>query len=163
MDRNNGHFSPQWNNNRADRSSCEGVTMSETLRDQLIRHEGERLKMYLDSLGIPTIGVGHNLRDKPISKRASGIILEDDIQDATNDLLKTLPWTANLDWPRKAVLINMCFNMGLSGLLTFKNTLSLIEQKRYLEASENMLKSKWATQVGKRAIELSEIMKTGEM
>lgn len=137
--------------------------MGETLRDQIIRHEGIRLKMYKDSLGIETLGVGHNLRDKPISNKAAMVILDDDIQDATDELRKELPWVDNLDWPRRAVLINMSFNLGIHGLLGFKNTLSLIEQGRYLEASTAMILSKWSQQVGARAFELAEIMRTGEM
>lgn len=137
--------------------------MPETLRDQLLRHEGLRLKMYNDSLGISTIGCGHNLRDKPISKKAAMQILDDDIQDATDDLVSALPWVSNLDWPRKAVLINMAFNLGISGLLGFTNTLHAISIGKWKDAHDEMLKSKWATQVGPRAIELARIILTGEM
>jgi lysozyme len=135
--------------------------MTETLKEQLIRHEDLRCKPYKDSVGKLTIGVGHNLDDKGISPRIAMLILDEDIQEATMLLEKNLPWTSSLDAARKNVLINMTFNMGIAGLLTFKNTLSLIQAKRYDEAAENMLKSKWATQVGIRAVELARIMKDG--
>ena len=56
----------------------------------------------------------------------------------------------------------MCFNMGIGSLAGFKNTLAMIQAGDYAGASENMLKSKWAVQVGNRATELAQIMKTGE-
>jgi lysozyme len=117
--------------------------------------------MYKDSLGILTIGVGHNLQDKPISKAAAMQILEDDINDAKVDLAKAYPWVVKLSLNRQNVLINMCFNMGIERLSTFKNTLRMVESGDYAGAATNMLQSKWATQVGDRAKELAEIMKTG--
>ena len=56
----------------------------------------------------------------------------------------------------------MAFNLGVSGLITFKNTLRLISVGHYYEAAEEMLNSKWARQVGYRAEELAEQMRTGE-
>jgi lysozyme len=58
-------------------------------------------------------------------------------------------------------MIDMCFNLGIGGLLEFKNTLASIQSGDYQKASEQMLQSKWATQVGNRATELSEMMKEG--
>lgn len=137
--------------------------MPESLKDQLIRHEGLRFKPYRDTMGKLTIGVGHNLDDKPMSKAALFQQLDDDIQDATNDLRKALPWIDNLDWPRKSVLVNMTFNLGIDKLLGFRNTLMAVEDGRWKDAHDHMLNSKWATQVGPRAIELARIMLTGEM
>lgn len=140
-----------------------GETMPETLKEQLLRHEGLRLKPYKDSIGKLTVGVGRNLDDKGISKAEAMTMLENDIQDATDDLRTSLPWVDNLDWPRKAVLINMCFNLGITRLLGFKNTLMAIEDSRWQDAHDHMLQSKWAQQVGPRAIELARQMLTGEM
>lgn len=140
-----------------------GEAMPETLKEQLLRHEGLRLKPYKDTVGKLTIGVGRCLDDNGISKTEAMAMLENDIQEATNDLLGTIPWTAKLDWPRKAVLINMTFNMGINRLLGFKNTLMAIEDGRWKDAHDGMLASKWATQVGPRAIELARQMLTGEI
>jgi lysozyme len=129
------------------------------LVDELIIDEGEVLKMYLDSLKIPTIGIGHNLRDKPISKRASRMILEDDIADTIDALDKNLPWWNKMDDERQNVLVNMCFNMGIGTLLQFKNTLKAMEDGLYEEAAEGMANSLWAKQVGSRADRLIKIMK----
>lgn len=133
------------------------------LRDQLIKHEGLRLKPYRCTAGKLTIGVGRNLDDVGISKEEALYLLDNDISKATSDLLQALPWVKDLDDARRNVLINMCFNLGLNGLLGFQNTLSMIQKGWYKEASINMLKSKWAKQVGIRAIELAKIMETGNV
>ncbi len=137
--------------------------MPETLRDQLIRHERLRLKPYKDTVGKLTIGVGRNLDDTGISKAEAMLLLDNDIQAATDELNIALPWTANLDWPRRSVLINMTFNMGMTRLLGFQLTLIAIQDGQWQKAHDHMLASKWARQVGPRAIELARIMLTGEM
>src|SRR5690349_7302499 len=95
--------------------------------EQLERDEAKRNRPYRDSVGKLTIGVGHNLDDKPISDRAVRVILEDDVADARADLYAHLPWTKTLSEPRQAALLNMCFNMGIGGLLTFKNALAAMK------------------------------------
>lgn len=139
---------------------------------QLKRHEGERLTAYLDTVGILTVGVGHNCKASPvpgvkepgdrITQEISDRLFLEDVQKHERQILKSLPWISGLVAPRQAVLFNMAFNLGVSGLLGFKNTLSLIEQGKYLSASDAMLKSKWAIQVKGRASELAEQMRTGK-
>jgi lysozyme len=97
------------------------------LYEQLTRDEGEKLKMYKDSRGILTIGIGHNLEAKAISKRASQVIFEDDVNDAKRELAEKLPWTSNLDDARLGVLINMTFNMGVRGLMAFEKMLAHVK------------------------------------
>lgn len=123
----------------------------DNIYDQLTRDEEKRNRMYLDSVGKHTIGVGHNLDDKPISDRACRIILEDDVADARDDLYRALPWAAGLSEPRQAALLNMCFNMGLGGLLTFKDALKALQEGRWEDARKGILSSKYAKQVGPRA------------
>ncbi len=128
----------------------------------LIRHEGLRLKPYKDSVGKLTIGVGRNLDDKGITKEEAMHLLLNDIYDTMSDLDRTLPWWRGLDEVRKAILINMCFNLGLPRLMTFRKMLKALEDRNYELAAKEMLDSKWAKQVGNRAIELSEMMRTGK-
>ena len=134
----------------------------ETLGDQLVRHEGLRLKPYRDSVGKLTIGVGRNLDDVGIARDEALYMLANSIAAARADLQKNLPWVAGIDERRRDVLINMTFNMGIGGLLKFKNTLALVQAGKYDEAADAMLQSKWAEQVGDRAKELAAIMRTGE-
>ncbi len=132
------------------------------LHRQLIRYEGLKLRPYKDTVGKLTIGVGRNLDDVGISEQEAMILLDNDIERARLDLAKALPWVKTLDSVRQDVLINMAFNMGIGGLLTFKNTLASIKAGDYADAANKMLQSKWARQVGLRASELSQMMRTGQ-
>lgn len=147
----------RWLNSERD-NSC---SMS-SLTDQLIRDEAVRLKPYRDSVGKLTIGIGRNLDDKGISLDEAKVLLSDDIAEVTQQLADHLPWTTELDEPRRGVLLNMAFNLGTIGLLGFHNTLTLISEGHYDEAATAMLESRWASQVGARATRLAEQMRTGQ-
>jgi lysozyme len=131
------------------------------LVEQLIDHEGERLFPYSDTVGKLTIGVGRNLTDVGISKEESRLLLYNDIEKVVDGLDAALPWWDSLSEARQRVLADMAFNLGLKGLLGFKNTLALIQAGDYDEAADNMLLSKWATQVGRRAQTLAGLMRRG--
>jgi len=131
-----------------------------TIEDLIIKHEGIRHRVYKDSLGIPTIGCGHNLT-KPISDVAVRQILHDDIVDARRDCAE-FDWYHYLDSVRQAVVLDMVFNMGVGRFKSFKNTIQYIATGQYGAAAMEMLDSLWAKQVGKRADELAEMMRTGE-
>jgi len=132
-----------------------------TLREQLIRDEGVVLKPYFDSVGKLTIGVGRNLDDVGISRHEAEYLLDQDILRASEALLAHLPWINDIDSVRRAVLINMAFNMGIGGLLQFKKTLTAIKLSDWHGAARHMLDSKWAAQVGPRATRLAKQMRTG--
>jgi lysozyme len=129
---------------------------------QLIRDEGERLKPYKDTVCKLTIGVGRNLTDVGISHDESMLLLKNDIIKATAQLLARLPWVAQLDEARRGVLVNMTFNMGVDGLLQFKQTLAHIQAGQWNDAAADMLNSKWAQQVGDRAKRLAQQLITGQ-
>ena len=76
--------------------------------------------------------------------------------------IAALPWVETLDEVRQRVLVDMAFNLGIPSLLTFKRTLASVEAGNYTVAAAQMLESKWARQVGTRAIRLSEMMATGQ-
>jgi len=133
------------------------------IKAQLVRHEGLRLKPYRCTAGKLTIGIGRNLDDRGISQKEAYAMLERDIQDCEQWLIDEIPEVYNkLDEVRQSVLLNMCFNLGIKGLLEFKNTLSFIGAGDWERVANNMLASKWAKQVGMRAIELSEMMRKGQ-
>ena len=140
--------------------------MIEQLTAQLRRDEGIKETAYQDHLGFWTIGVGRLIDSR---KPGAGLrqdeidyLLRNDINDRVQALTKALPWFDRLDEARRGVLINMAFQLGTAGLLGFKSTLALVVDGKYAEASEQMLKSKWATQTPARAKWLAEQMKTGE-
>ena len=133
------------------------------IKAQLVRHEGLRLKPYRCTAGRLTIGIGRNLDDRGISQKEAYTMLERDIQDCEQWLIDKIPEIYNkLDEVRQSVLLNMCFNLGIKGLLEFKNTLAFIDAGDWERAANGMLASKWAKQVGRRAIELSEMMRKGK-
>ena len=134
----------------------------ETIEQMLIRHEGMMLKPYICPAGKMTIGVGRNLEDTGITKDEAMAMLRNDIVRIAGELITSLPWVAKLDRPRYDVMINMAFNLGTAGLLKFEKFLYHMEQKQFSEAAKEMLDSKWAKQVPKRAYELSSMIRIGE-
>jgi len=132
------------------------------IKAQLVRHEGLRLKPYRCTAGKLTIGIGRNLDDCGITQSEAYVMLINDIINCEKQLQSKIPDIYNgLDEVRKSVMLNMCFNMGINGLLGFKNTLAFVKAGDWERAANNMLVSKWAKQVGRRAIELSELMRKG--
>jgi len=137
-------------------------SLLQKIKKQLIHHEGLKLKPYRCSAGKLTIGVGRNLEANGISQKEAIVLLENDILRCENELLAEIPEVySGLNETRKSVLLNMCFNLGISGLLEFKNTLAFIGAGDFERAANGMLASRWAKQVGRRAIELSELMRKG--
>jgi len=119
------------------------------IKAQLVRHEGLRLKPYRCTAGKLTIGIGRNLDDRGISQKEAYAMLERDIMDFEQQLLDEIPETySGIDEVRQSVILNMCFNLGMKGLLGFKNTLAFIGAGDWERAANNMLASKWAKQVG---------------
>ncbi len=135
------------------------------LKAQLKIDEGLSLTVYRCPAGKLTIGYGRNIEDKgiTINEPLASAWLDEDIVYFTDKLEKILPWFESLDEPRKCMLINMAFNLGLKNLLEFKNTLRALQLGDYEVAAKEMLQSKWAKQVGERALRLSNIMLTGNL
>lgn len=133
---------------------------SDDLTQQLIEHEGLRLKPYLCTAGKTTIGVGRNLTDVGITEQEAMILLSMDIDRVITELFDKKPSVQNLSGVRQRVLLDMAFNLGTPTLLKFKKMWEAIEEEDWDEASAQMLDSRWATQVGRRAIRLSDAMRT---
>jgi len=132
------------------------------LKSQLERHEGLRLRVYKDTVGVNTIGYGRNLDDVGITREEADHMLAADIERVERDL-NMVDEYMDLDRIRQTVIANMVFNLGFSGLMQFKRMWAAISRKDYAAAAREMLDSTWRKQVGNRAIELAEIMRTGEV
>ena len=126
----------------------------------LQRHEGLRLKPYKCTAGKVSIGYGRNLDDMGISEVEAMVLLRHDIERCYEEL-NVFSWFADLDQVRQEALVNMLFNLGLPTFLEFKKTLKFVAEGKYSQAAEEMLRSKWADQVGDRAKELAYMMDTG--
>lgn len=137
------------------------------IRDKLIAQlsidEGRRSKVYTDTVGKLTVGVGRNISDRPFSDDEIDLMLSNDITIVEKELDRKLPWWRQMNDARQNVLANMAFNMGLPTLQSFVNTLKAMQEARYDDAAAGMLKSRWAAQVGSRAVRLAMVMRTGEL
>jgi len=151
--------------------------------DKLIAHEGLVLTVYQDTLGIDTIGIGRNLKDRGISKEeldhmdipSMDVIYEhgiteadarylamNDIKIVEEELCRVKPVVNDLDSVRQLILMDMAFNMGVPRLCKFKRMWNAIEERKFDSAGLEMLDSRWAKQVGSRATKLSDAMVKGE-
>lgn len=130
---------------------------------QLKKHEGLRLYPYKCTSNKTTIGYGRNIEDRGISEPEAEYLLKNDIEECKKKLKEMLPWTENLDDVRRWALINMAFNMGIGGLLSFRVTLRAINVGEYEKAYDGILRSKYAKQVGYRAEEIAEMILTGKL
>ena len=155
----------------------------EDFLNKLITHEGLRLQVYQDTLGIDTIGIGRNLEDRGITKEELdwmdipnmdavyeyGIteadamhLAKNDVQIVEEELVRAHPCVDKLDAVRQLVLVDMAFNMGVPRLRKFKNMWAAIHNEDFTTAAKEMLDSRWANQVKSRSTKLANAMHNGE-
>ena len=130
---------------------------------QIKTDEGLRLHPYTCTAGKVTIGYGRNLDDVGITSEEADVLLSRDVEVARLDAEK---FTGSVVWggltpARKAVIINMAFNLGITRLSKFKRLHHSLAISSYDEAAKEMLNSRWAHQVGARADRLAESMRHG--
>jgi lysozyme len=127
----------------------------------LIKHEGMRLKPYTCPAGKITIGCGRNLEDVGISQNEAYILLGYDIERVLQEATREFAWFKSLNMPRQDVILSMIFNMGLPRFKGFQKMIAAVINGRFDHAADEMLDSKWASQVGERAKDLAQIMRSG--
>lgn len=130
------------------------------LIEELKRDEGFRGKPYKDTVGKLTIGYGRNLDDNPLTEQEAEILLINDLEKILYDACK-LNYYSELTLSRQSVILNMIYNLGINRFMQFKKMNAAISVKNYELAAMEMLDSKWAKQVGDRAVRLSNIMRHG--
>ena len=140
------------------------------LTEMLRRHEGVESHAYLCSQNFMTIGVGRNV-DAGDDGRARGLglsddeidyLLENDIGRVTKELNNEYKWFSDLDKVRQDAMIDISFNLGQTRLRAFKNALAAMAANDWDEAADQFMDSRWSGQVGNRAKELTEMIRTGE-
>ncbi len=131
------------------------------LKAELTTDERRMSRMYTDTTGNKTLGIGHNVSIAQ-TDFVIDAIYECDVVGCEKSLDQNCPWWRGLDPVRQRVIMNMMFNMGWGELRTFVNTLKAMEEGQWATAAVNMLASKWAGQVGQRAHRLAIMMLTGE-
>lgn len=135
------------------------------IRSQLLRDEGDKPSVYQDQFGYWTIGVGFLIDARKGGKLPPAVRdfwLDYVIDERRRALRAALPWFDRLDDVRKAVLLNMSYQLGVAGVLGFSATLARVRDGRYADAANSMLQSLWAKQTPERARRLSRQMETGE-
>ena len=139
-------------------------------RHEGAHREGGRHTAYRCPAGRLTIGWGHNLEARPVrglgpgsslSENEADELLRADLAELAALLDLRLAWWRGLGPARSAALLDMAFNLGLSGLLGFRRMLEAARRLRFEEAAAEMLDSRWAGQVGRRARELAGMMRLG--
>ena len=135
------------------------------LIEQLKRHEGVETHAYKCSSGKLTIGVGRNIDPEGgigLSMDEIEYLLSNDILRCIKELSAEYPWFGDLDEVRQEAIINIFLNLGATRFRLFKRALAGMEQGDYETASTEFLDSRWAKQVGGRALELTDIIRSGE-
>lgn len=133
--------------------------MSPELLASIKQHEGLRLKPYKDTVGALTVGYGHNL-EQEITLEEADVFLLQDVTKAIRELDRAFKGWKEHSETRQNVLIEMAFNMGAPRLATFRRFWYALSQKDYQTATQEMLDSQWARQVGQRARTLAARMET---
>jgi lysozyme len=135
------------------------VSYLDILHEQLPIDEGVRRFVYRDMVGKLTVGIGHNLTDNGVSDAVVNLMLEEDIADAEQVARAAVSSFDALSDVRKAVVVNMAFNLG-SRITEFIRTIEAINEARFGDAADGMLASAWAKEVGVRATRLANMMRT---
>ena len=137
----------------------------EKLIAMLKRHEGVETHAYECSEGKVTVGVGRNIDQEGgigLSDDEVDYLLQNDIERVVKELVAEYPWFSDLDDVRRDAMVDISFNLGATRLRLFKRALAAMETGKYKEAATEFLDSKWARQVGGRALELTDMISSGE-
>lgn len=131
--------------------------ISNGLVDAIKRSEGFKGMPYEDSLGKPTIGYGTLL---PLSELESAMILRSRLLEKMNELINQIPWIVTQPKDVQDVVYEMSYQMGVAGVLKFKNMLKALQDEDYERAGDEALDSKWAKQTPNRARKLAHKLKS---
>ena len=143
----------------------------ELCKAEIKRHEGEVLKIYEDSLGYKTVGIGHRCQPNDpeyawevgtkVSQEVVDMYYEQDFKkhyQETVHVYGSYEDFQNLPEPIQRVLVNMCFNLGGTRFSKFKNMLRACKSHNWEQMAAEMENSRWYSQVGRRSQELQKMV-----
>ena len=130
-----------------------------SLIESIKQHEGYVGVVYKDSLGIDTIGYGFAIKDLELDEDICEIILERKLHALEDMINLKFSWYKYMPQEIKDVVMEMCYQLGVTGVSKFKKTIAYLQNKQWEEASVEMLDSLWARQTPNRAKELSNRVK----
>tara|TARA_R100000231_G_C5287640_1_gene153607 strand:+ start:305 stop:730 length:426 start_codon:yes stop_codon:yes gene_type:complete len=137
----------------------------ERLLKMIKLHEGVKSHAYQCTAGKWTIGVGRNIDEEGglgLSNEEINVLLINDIERVKGELSAAYFWFSALDEVRQAAMIDMCFNLGLSRLRGFVKAIEAMSRQEFDNAADEFLDSRWASQVGQRAVRVTEMIRTGD-
>ena len=134
------------------------------LREQLKIDEGVKHEIYKDHLGYPTFGIGHLIVEgdeeygkpvgTPVSEDRVNAVFNKDVRTFVREAEKVFPTLLDLPETAQQVIVNMAFNMGAPRLSKFKKFIAGVNAGDWKTAAVEMMDSRWAAQVGDRAVRL---------
>ena len=130
------------------------------LLESIKHHEGFVEHVYDDSLGIPTIGYGFAIKDLVLEEDLCDEILLRKLRILGKSVMGKFPFFDSLPSDCKDVLMEMCYQLGVTGVSRFKKALKAMEDGDWEKAADEMLDSKWAKQTPNRAKEMSNIIRS---
>ena len=130
------------------------------LLESIKHHEGFVEHVYDDSLGIPTIGYGFAIKDLVLEEDLCDEILLRKLRILGKSVMGKFPFFDSLPSDCKTVLMEMCYQLGVTGVSKFKKALKAMEDGDWEKAADEMLDSKWAKQTPNRAKEMSNIIRS---
>jgi len=130
------------------------------LLESIKHHEGFVEHVYDDSLGIPTIGYGFAIKDLILDEDLCDEILLRKLRILGRSVMGKFPFFDSLPSDCKDVLMEMCYQLGVTGVSKFKKALKAMEDGDWEKAADEMLDSKWAKQTPPRAKEMSDIIRS---
>ena len=123
------------------------------------KHEGFVEHVYDDSLGIPTIGYGFAIKDLVLDEDIAEDILIRKLERLQRNANSRFRWLEDMPVVVQEVILNMCYQLGVTGVSKFRRAISALQEGDWDEAANEMLDSLWARQTPNRATELSNIVR----
>lgn len=147
--------------------------LQEVIKEDLIKHEGYKQEIYLDTEGLATFGIGHLVVEQdmeygwpvgtPVEKERIDSVFEQDFGIALSDAQALFLNFDSLPDQVQRVLVNMSFNLGRTRLGRFKKMILAVNEGKYEKAADEMVDSRWYNQVGNRSIELENWMRNAKV
>tara|TARA_Y100000289_G_C3922707_1_gene151398 strand:+ start:452 stop:868 length:417 start_codon:yes stop_codon:yes gene_type:complete len=131
------------------------------IEKRLIEFEGLRLMPYRCTSNKLTIGVGRNIEDRGISVETAMQMLREDLELVIDELKRAIPGFDKMPETVQEALVDLAFNMGMPTLLTFKRALRALQAQEWDNAAEEILSSRYAKQVGRRAEIIADMIRSG--
>ena len=139
------------------------IIVRDTLFEDIKMEEGYRSSVYLDTLEKPTIGYGFLIDSLELQEDICQLILMRKLEKLIKTIKFNFKWFDDMPEKVQDVVINICYQLGVSGFSKFKKTIQFMKNKQWDKASVEMLDSKWAReQTPQRALRLSETVKSVE-